>query len=184
MLQELLDGVTDLRDKAIILLFLFTGLRLAELHQLNIDSIEIHERVLPTGEKVTLGEGEVVGKGNKRRRFVVGLEALAALATYLQSRPNSEDKALFLSERRTRLSCRSIEHVVEKWCRVLGISKCHVHQLRHSFATRMVNAGMPSAVLRELMGHASFTSTLRYFRIQPNRLAQEYHAAMEFINLQ
>lgn len=182
-LQSLIEGVTNCRDRAIILLFLYSGLRLSELQQLNVDSINITDRRLPTGETVTLGEGEVLGKGSKRRRFVVALEALTALGAYLRGRSSSPEPALFLSERRGRLSCRAIQHLVEKWCRQLGIGRIHVHQLRHSFATRLVNAGMTSSVLKELMGHSSFTTTQRYYRIRPERLAREYHAAMEFFNV-
>jgi site-specific recombinase XerD len=81
---------------------------------------------------------------------------------------------MFLSEHGSRLSARVVQHLVHKWCLKLSVGRIHVHQLRHSFATRMVNAGMSSAVLRELMGHSSFTTTQRYFRIRPKRLATEF----------
>lgn len=181
-LQILLDGISDPRDKAILMLFLYSGLRLNEVYQLNVDSIRVHSRQLPTGESVVIGEGEVVGKGSKRRRFVIALEALTALAGYLQVRPSVADQALFLSERRTRLSCRAIQQRLQEWCRRLGLEHAHIHQLRHCFATRMVNSGMSSAVLKELLGHNSFTTTQRYYRIRPERLTREYHAAMEFIH--
>jgi site-specific recombinase XerD len=57
----------------------------------------------------------------------------------------------------------------------------HVHQLRHSFATRNVNAGMSAVVLQELMGHSNLSTTQRYFHIKPDRWSREYFAAMEFI---
>jgi site-specific recombinase XerD len=180
-LQQLIDGITDARDKAIVMLFLYSGLRLHELCQLNVDSITVTERQLPNGQTVTLGEGEVLGKGRKRRRFVIGLEALTALSTYLQSRPSTTEAALFVSERRTRMSGRAIQHAVQTWCRRLGLAHIHVHALRHSFCTRMINAGMPSAVLRELSGHASWGAFQRYWRIRPERLFLEYHAAAEYI---
>jgi site-specific recombinase XerD len=180
--NSLLTGIDNLRDKAIFMLFLFSGLRLSELCQLNLDSIQIRTVELPSGVTLSLGEGEVLGKGNKRRRFVVALEAVTALAQYLQTRTSLTEPAMFLSERGSRLSGRAVQHLVHKWCVKLGVGRIHVHQLRHSFATRMVNAGMSSAVLRDLMGHSSFTTTQRYFRIRPERLATEYFAAMEFIN--
>jgi len=182
VLQQLIDGISDPRDKAIIMLFLYSGLRLRELCQLNVDSITVTERQLPNGPTVTLGQGEVIGKGRKRRRFLIALEALTALAAYLQVRPPATETALFLSERRTRLSCRAIQHAVQNWCRRLGLAHIHVHALRHSFCTRAVNAGMSSAVLRELMGHSSFTTTQRYYRIRPERLFREYHAANEYLH--
>ncbi len=181
VLQQLIDGITDVRDKAIVMLFLYSGLRLHELCQLDVDSISVTERELPSGQTITLGEGQVLGKGRKRRRFVIGLEALTALSVYLQCRPSVTESALFLSERRTRMSGRAIQHAVQTWCRRLGLAHVHVHALRHSFCTRMINAGMPSAVLRELTGHSSWGAFQRYFRIRPERLFREYHAASEYL---
>jgi len=182
-LQTLIDGITDPRDKAILLLFLYSGLRLSELYQLNVDTIRVHRRQLPTGQTITIGEGEVLGKGSKRRRFVIAIEALTALAAYLQVRPAVADQALFLSERGARLSCRAIQQRLQEWCKRLNLAHIHIHQMRHCYATRMVNAGMSLAVLRELMGHSS-SCTQRYFRIRPERMSREYHAAMEFVRAQ
>ncbi|MGA7459197.1 MAG: tyrosine-type recombinase/integrase [Candidatus Korobacteraceae bacterium] len=181
-LHALLGGITGPRDKAIILVFLYTGLRLSELQQLDVDTITVREQRTPAGEVITLGEGEVIGKGSKRRRFLIALEALTAVAAYLKHRPATSDKALFLSERRMRMSRRAIQFVVQKWCCRLELTHVNCHAFRHSFATRMINAGLPSTVLRELMGHASFTSTLRYSRIRPERVAREYFAALENFN--
>ena len=180
-LSALIEGISVPRDRSILLLLLYSGLRLAELQRLDVDTIRIVERQLPNGSVATVGEGEVLGKGNKTRRFLVALEALTGLASYLQTRPQSDDPALFLSDRRRRLSCRSIQQVLQKWCSRLGLEHINIHALRHSFCHRMVNAGMPSAVLMELMSHSSFSTTQRYFRIRPDRLSREYHAAMEFV---
>jgi site-specific recombinase XerD len=79
------------------------------------------------------------------------------------------------------ISTRAIQQVVDKWCRRLAIHHIHPHQLRHSFATHNVNAGMSAAVLQELMGHASLM-TQRYFRVRPDRLAREYNSVMEFVS--
>lgn len=89
--------------------------------------------------------------------------------------------ALFLSQRRQRISGRAIQETVDKWCTKLGLEHIHVHQLRHSFATRNVNAGMSSTSLRELMGHANLNTTQRYFRVKPECLAREYFSAMEYL---
>ena len=149
VVSSLITGIDNLRDKAVFMLFLYSCLRLSELCQLNLDSIQIRTVELPSGIPVSLGEGEVLGKGRKRRRFVVALEAVTALAQYLQTRTSLADPAMFLSERGTRLSARAVQHLVHKWCYKLGVGRIHVHQLRHSFATRMVNAGMSSAVLQD-----------------------------------
>lgn len=182
VLSTLINGITDPRDKAIILLFLYSGLRLSELRQLNTNTISVRRRTLPNGSVEDIGVGEVIGKGRKRRCFLVGLKAVQAVAEYIALRPPLNDEpALFLSSRRGRLSSRALQQIVDKWCRRLGLDHVHVHQLRHSFATRNVNAGMSSVVLKELMGHSSLTTTQRYFRVKPERLSREYFSVMEFV---
>lgn len=181
-LAKLVDGITDKRDKAIVLLFLYSGLRLSELRQLNTNTITTRKRIRPEGTIEFYGIGEVIGKGNKRRKFLVGPSALQALGDYIrESRIKDSSPALFLSERRKRLSARAIQQILDKWCNRLAVDHIHPHQLRHSFATRNVNAGMSAAVLQELMGHASLITTQRYYRVKPERLAREYNAVMEFV---
>lgn len=72
VLAALVEGITDKRDRAIVLLFLYSGLRLSELRQPNKDSIVSRKRTLPDGTVEYFGSGEVVGKGEKRRQFIVG----------------------------------------------------------------------------------------------------------------
>ena len=181
-LATLIDGITDIRDKAIVLLFVYSGLRLSELRQLNKDSIVSRKRQAPDGTTQYFGTGEVIGKGRKRRHFMVGPAALQALGEYIKaSRTKDQHPALFLSERHQRISCRAIQEVVSRWCKKLGVPHVHVHQLRHSFATRNVNAGMSATVLQELLGHAQLSTSQRYFRVKPDRLSREYFATMEFI---
>ncbi len=181
-LAKLANGVVNLRDKAIILTLLYSGLRLAELCQLNKDTITTVKRQVPGGPMQYFGKGEVIGKGRKRRQFLIGPAALDALRDYLkESRMKDTNTALFLSGRGKRISSRAVQGVLDRWCKRLGIPHIHPHQLRHSFATRSVNAGMSSAVLQEILGHKNLSTSQRYFRVKPERLAREYHAAMEFI---
>ncbi len=182
VLSTLVNGITDLRDKAIILLFIYSGLRLSELHDLNRDSIIPKVRTEANGKRTFLGYGEVVGKGKKRRDIRVGARALIALSEYDQQRGDDTNPALFVSSRGTRLSCRTIQQILDKWCKQLNISHIHVHQLRHSFATRNVNAGMSLPVLQSFMGHAHPDTTGRYFRIRPERKTREYFSVMEYIS--
>jgi len=182
MLARLIDGITDVRDKAMILVFLYSGLRLSELRQLNKDTIMPQKRKAPDGTIQYFGVGEVVGKGRKRRKFIVGPAALEALGTYIRTcRTRDQHPALFLSAHHKRISARNIQDVLDRWCRRLGLPHAHIHQLRHSFATRNVNSGMSAAVLQELMGHSTQNTLQRYFRVKPDRLSREYFATMEFI---
>jgi site-specific recombinase XerD len=182
MLDTLVDGITEVRDKAIVLLFLYSGLRLDELRRLDKTSITLRVAKMPDGSSQRFGSGEVVGKGNKKRLFLVGPKAMQAIRTYIaQERMKDELLPLFLSSRRQRLSGRAIQEIVQRWCDRLGVPHIHVHQFRHSFATRNVNGGMSAAVLQQLMGHASLNTTQRYFHMKPERMSREYFAAMEFV---
>jgi site-specific recombinase XerD len=183
VLAKLADGVTDLRDRAIILLFLYSGMRLDELRKTDRTTITLTKKKQPDGSFQYFGSGEVIGKGNKKRSFLVGPKAVQAVTAYLaQQRMKDDLPPLFLSSRKTRLSSRAIQQIVSKWCVRLGVSHIHVHQFRHSFASRNVNAGMSAVVLQELMGHASLNTTQRYFTIKPERISREYFSVMEFVS--
>jgi site-specific recombinase XerC len=182
ILATLVGGITDKRDKAIVLMFLYTGLRLSELRQLDKASIVMRKRVSPDGSSQYFGTGEVVGKGRKRRQFLVGPTALEALRDYIKEcRATDINPALFLSQRRQRISSRAIQETVNKWCKKLDIPHVHVHRLRHSYATRNVSAGMSAAVLQQLLGHSTLSASQRYFRVQPDRLSREYFSVMEYV---
>jgi site-specific recombinase XerD len=183
VLAKLVDGISNARDRAIVLLFVYNGLRLSELRQLDKTTITLRRRKEPDGT-YQFGSGEIVGKGGKRRSFLVGPKAMQAVATYIkQDRMSDAQTPLFLSSRKTRLSNRAIQQIVDKWCTRLGASHLHMHQFRHSFATRNVNAGMSAAVLQELMGHANLNTTQRYFHMKPERLQREYFSVMEFVRM-
>jgi site-specific recombinase XerD len=180
-LQKLCDGITDPRDKAIFLVFVYSGLRLFELVKLNVGSIRPRRRKSSSGISEFYGFGTVIGKGGKKRNFIVGPVALKALQTYVASRKLSDLSCpLFASDRGQRLGCRAIQKILARWCCEVGINHVRVHQLRHTFATRNVNAGMSMEVLKELLGHSKLTATQRYFKVRPERIQREYYAATEF----
>ncbi len=131
VLDVLIEGVTNERDKLLFSLFLATGLRVSKLHQLNRDSIRIDITTNAIGEEEILGVGEIVGKGSKRRRFYVYHATLMLFAAYLTRREDKQE-ALFLSERRQRMSVRAIQYTLDIWTRRLGLEHINVHRLRHT----------------------------------------------------
>jgi site-specific recombinase XerD len=178
-LELLITGMTNLRDRTLFTLFLATGLRASELHQLNRNSILIEAEETASGQTRICGSGEVLGKGKKRRRFYVDEDTLHLYARYLETRTD-EHPALFISEKNRRLSVRAMQYLLQKWCQKLGAPHINVHRLRHSYATRLANANISSLVLKDLMGHSSFSTTQRYFRLTDTTVARGYFAAMEF----
>jgi len=180
ILEQLLAGITSLRDRVLISLFLATGLRVSEMCSLDRSTISFDVQVGPGGNEQVGGSGEVVGKGNKGRAFFVDEITLDQYADYLASRTDN-NPALFLSERNKRISVRAIQYTLAVWCRRLGLPHISVHRLRHSFGSRLASANINSMVLMKLMGHSSFTTTQNYVKLHDTTLARGYFAAAEYL---
>ncbi|MBP3255674.1 MAG: tyrosine recombinase XerC [Clostridia bacterium] len=155
------------RDFAIITLFLNCGLRLSELIGINIKDIHFDDC------KMT-----VIGKGNKERTIYLNKACVNALNSYLEVRPKegidykSKD-ALFLSERKERISRRTVQHIVEKELKQAGLdtTKYSAHKLRHTAATLMYQYGeVDIRALQELLGHASISTTEIYTHVANNQV--------------
>ncbi len=161
------DNRNNLRDYAITTLFLNCGMRLSELVNINIKDIRFDEC------KMT-----VIGKGNKERTIYLNNACMRAISEYLQVRPkegiqyNSKD-ALFLSERRERISNRTVQHIIKTELRKAGLdtNKYSVHKLRHTAATLMYQYGnVDIRALQELLGHASISTTEIYTHVENERV--------------
>lgn len=156
------DNRNKERDFAIITLFLNCGMRLSELVGINIKDIHFDDC------KMT-----VIGKGNKERTIYLNKACINAIEQYLNVRPkegidyNSKD-ALFLSERRERISRRTVQYIVEKELKKAGLdtTKYSTHKLRHTAATLMYQYGeVDIRALQELLGHASISTTEIYTHV-------------------
>lgn len=161
------DGLTTLRDKAIMEVLFSTGMRVAEVVSLNRDDI-------PPLAKVTGGKGEVIefpvrGKGNKVRVVFLAESAQEAVAEYLQKRDDI-DPALFVrhspnaeGDNELRLTPRSVQRMMKKYAVAAGLTKnITPHTLRHSFATDLLSNGADVRQVQELLGHSSITTTQAY----------------------
>ena len=153
------------RDYAIITLFLNCGMRLSELVGININDIDFSEN------KMT-----VIGKGNKERTIYLNKACVRAIHEYLDVRPKDEiktdklnsRKALFLSERRERISKRTVQHIVDKELTAAGLDtkKYSTHKLRHAAATLMYQYGnVDIRALQEVLGHESISTTEIYTHV-------------------
>jgi site-specific recombinase XerC len=158
--EALENHVTNPRDRAILMTFLASGLRLSELHQLNADSIRL-EGYISLGEEMVVGIGDVIGKGARERPFLVDVPTYDLVSEYLDSRKATGDAPLFVSNPGTRLSKRPIQYVLLRWCERLALPVHHIHQLRHTELTRLAELGMPLLLLRDLAGHKSGCILLR-----------------------
>ena len=146
------------RDYAIITLFLNCGLRLSELVGININDIDFSEARLT-----------VIGKGNKERIIYLNKSCLKALYEYLEVRPKiNYNKALFLSERKERISRRTVQHIVDKELKNAELDRKNfsTHKLRHTAATLMYQYGnVDIRALQVLLGHESISTTEIYTHV-------------------
>ncbi len=158
------------RDRAILELLYSSGLRLAELVGLDCSDVDLAEATV-----------RVTGKGNKERIVPIGRHALRAIGRWQRSRTGMADvgePALFVSNRGTRLSPRSVQARVVHWARRQGIdSNVYPHLFRHSFATHMLESSHDLRGVQELLGHANIATTQVYTHLDFQHLAQIYDKA-------
>lgn len=148
------------RDYAMIMLFLNCGLRLSELVSINLDMIKT--------DILT-----VIGKGNKERTIYLNDACLYALNAYIAVRPKVEDKALFLSTRKNRISRRQVQYRIEKYLTAIGLDPriYSVHKLRHTAATLLYKYGdVDIRALQAILGHESVATTQIYTHLDDDQL--------------
>jgi len=173
-MQRLLDiSANDLisaRDLAIMELLYSAGLRLSELVYLDLSELDLQQ-----------GQVRVTGKGNKTRLAPVGSYAVNAISNWLQHRNTlkiKDNEAVFLSRRGTRLSQRSVRQRLQQWGVKQGLEqRVHPHQLRHSFASHLLESSGDLRAVQELLGHADIGTTQIYTHLDFQHLARVYDAA-------
>jgi integrase/recombinase XerC len=162
------DGL-EVRDRAMFELLYSSGLRLAELVSLDLDSIDRQA-----------GSMTVTGKGARTRALPVGRKALDALEDWLRERQAlaaPDERALFIGRQGRRLSGQSVEKRLDRWTRRLGLPKTHPHALRHSFASHLLESSGDLRAVQELLGHANISTTQVYTHLDFQHLARVYDQA-------
>lgn len=148
------------RDKAIISMLFASGMRASEMCSLNIRNWQ--------DRKAT-----VIGKGDKPRVVFWDMRTHNLLNEYMKLR-NDNCPALFVSSQGKRLKRHSLVSIFIRLQNLTGISELHAHTLRHSYATDLVNNGMPIHTVQHLMGHENLSTTSRYLHIAYPQLQAEY----------
>ena len=162
-------GFRETRDLAMLELFYSTGMRLSELVGLNDPDLDL-----------VSDQAKVRGKGKKERIIPVGSHANAALRKYLgyRNRLFTGARAMFVNQRGKRLTPRGVQLAMKRLFNGLARGKeLHVHALRHSFATHLLDAGADLRSVQELLGHASLGTTQVYTHTSVERLKKVYHQA-------
>lgn len=163
------DKPLTVRNLALFELFYATGMRVSEVSGLTLKQIDLDLNTIL-----------VHGKGNKDRYVAFDDQAKNSLLNYLNNaRPrllkDKDEQHVFLSNQGKAISVRGIQYVMQKTFNQAGISgKVHPHELRHTFATAMLNNGADMRSVQELLGHSSLSATQIYTHVTMAHLKSDY----------
>lgn len=165
-IEHLREGCHTSMENALFEFFYSTGCRIGEVAKLNRDDVNF------TGNSVI-----VHGKGDKEREVYFNIRCAIWLKRYLEERDDNQP-CLFVTERKPirRMSVDSLRHIVKRISNRAGIKKAiHPHQLRHSFATHMVDNGAPLEVIQSLLGHEKSETTKIYAHLS-GKLRHDFYS--------
>jgi site-specific recombinase XerD len=151
------------RDMAMAILFLHAGLRVSELTKLELANVDLVK-----------GQIKITRKGNKEQYLHLNGEAVSILARYLTKRPLSLNGWFFVGNKRGNLTRSYVYGIVRRYLKLAGIekSKRGPHILRHTFCTRLHQKGVGPFTIKDLAGHKSLNTTMRYIRIENKEQAE------------
>lgn len=166
-------SLTDVRDRAIIELLYATGIRVAELCALDLGDLDLEYKMV-----------KVTGKGQKERLVPFHEECELALRQWIDNSRLSfvsqidVNQALFFGVKGKRINQRIVRSLLSQKGRDLQIAgNLHPHQLRHAFATHLLESGADLRAIQEMLGHASISTTQRYTHVDLQHLMKVYDSA-------
>jgi site-specific recombinase XerD len=171
--NRLLAVLDEVRDRAMILVLLRTGMRIGELLHTQVRDLNLAER------KIAIYEAEKNGVG---RVVYISKDAVCALKAWLRRR-DSNKVLLFYALGRSSLTYHGVRLMFRKYLKKAGLGHkgYTLHCLRHTFASEMLNAGMRLECLQPLLGHSNIEVTRRYAKLTDKTREEEYFRAMEII---
>ena len=171
--DRILAQIDKVRDKAMILLLLRTGMRIGELLKTTMQDISLQQQLIRIYESEKTGTGRVVFFSN---------DAAQALYQWLMKRDYWK-KHLFHGPRDKALSYEAARAIFKKYVHKAGLSHKGItlHCLRHTYATSLLNAGMRIEVLRDLLGHQNLEQTRRYANLTDKTRKAQYFKTMAII---
>jgi len=151
------------RDKAMAVLFLHTGLRVSELTNLKLVNVDLDQ-----------GQIKITRKGNKEQYLHLNGETVSMLARYLAKRPEAQNGKFFVGTCGGNLDRTHVYGVVRRYLKLAGINKSKrgPHLLRHTFCTRLHQKGVDPFIIKDLAGHKSLNTTMRYIKIENKEQAE------------
>lgn len=163
-IENLKDNCSCLRDKVIIELLASTGMRVGELVNLNVTSVDFENK-----------ECIVLGKGGKQRKVYFDSKTKIHLQHYIDSRID-KNEALFVSMFKpfNRLKISGVEIMLRKLGAKASISKVHPHRFRRTLATKAIDKGMPVEQVQILLGHTKIDTTMHYAIVDQTNVRNSY----------
>lgn len=166
--QEILYATDNIRDYAVLSTLAYSGLRCLELCNLNIEDVDIENRVIRVCN----------GKGGKSAEIPVSDRCIDAIKQYMEHRPRADDghsDALFLTIYGKRITTRRIRTLVKKYARKAHIKKdVHPHMFRHALATNLLRQGCPLPFVQRQLRHSRIETTMIYLHIDNGMLKDAY----------
>lgn len=168
--QALRNRTEQMRARALVELFISTGLRVSEALNIKLSDIKWNAPVnglIPV--KI------VSGKGNKDRTVFLTDSASIAILDYIQLR-NSDSEYLFVrtTNGNGQMTVRTAQNIISTLGKAIGVESCHPHMLRHSVATEMAQKGTPINLVQKMLGHSSSSTTTGYYiKAEEKQLAKE-----------
>ena len=171
--KRLLSVIHRVRDRALFLLLLRTGMRIGELLGTKVDEVHMEDKKIMVYQAQKTNTGRVVYFSD---------DAQSALEAWLKERDQRKEY-LFYSQGRGRFTYGGAREVFKKYLDKAGLlhKGYTIHCLRHTFASELLNAGMRLECLQKLLGHTSVEVTRRYARLTDKTREEEYFKAMEKI---
>ena len=154
----------ELRSVLMIELLYSCALRVSELVGINLEDIDMNE-----------GFVKVMGKGGKARFSPMGQTTIEVLKRYVKQRPNCNTDALFINQKKLRISTRTVQNIVKNRALEVGVSiNVHPHMLRHAAATHFLQSSHDLRTVQEFLGHKSIKSTQVYTHLDFLELSKVY----------
>ena len=158
-LFRIAEQTKDLRTIAIINVLYYTGVRITELVNIDIEDMDFKRN----------GSLKVIGKGNKERRVPLSKEVKLHVKNYLEERGNIKEGPLFPSRESNRMTTKTVERMLKKIEALFNLNKkeedqlhLHAHMFRHSCAKKLLGVGFDLTQVAQIMGHSSIEVTARY----------------------
>ncbi len=171
--ETLLAVIDDLRDRAMVLLMLGAGLRVGEVVHLETEDCDF-------SAATPLNRLRVRGKGDKERVVWMTDAVSQTVQQWLAARPPSKSKVVFLNQHGRPLSVSGVQFRLKQHCQKAEV-QLTAHQLRHTYARRLVENNIPVESLAKLLGHNQLTTTQRYIDGADPTLRADFFQAIERI---